>query len=82
MLLMGKSTISMAIFDSFLYVYQRVVWIDPNLPTNPKVASPRGHRQRRRQGGDQWEVHSCRAGDGSLAGGIQKGIFHKDFIGN
>ena len=30
----------------------------------------RGHRQRRRQGGDQWEVHSCRAGDGSLAGGI------------
>jgi len=23
---MGKSTISMAIFNSFLYVYQRVIW--------------------------------------------------------
>jgi len=27
MLLMGKSTISMAIFNSFLYVYQRVLLI-------------------------------------------------------
>ena len=27
---MGKSTISMAIFNSFLYVYQRVVFQPPN----------------------------------------------------
>ena len=27
MLLMGKSTISMAIFNSFMYVFQRVIWV-------------------------------------------------------
>ena len=31
---MGKSTISMAIFNSFLYVYQRVFPVDsPNIPS-------------------------------------------------
>ena len=34
---MGKSTISMAIFNSFLYVYQRVHPLDPQVPKNLTV---------------------------------------------
>ena len=34
---MGKSTISMAIFNSFLYVYQRVCWLQSHSYSHPQV---------------------------------------------
>ena len=55
--LMGKSTISMAIFNSFLYVHQRVVKTDPSgcIHSGPKCWEPSGHRDP----SDQMEDHCC-----------------------
>ena len=70
MLLMGKSTISMAMFNSFLYVYQRV---------NPKFAPFFRSKKRSKhtvwrscRGGSAggrglllWDAQGCRVGEAS-----------------